>query len=167
MIPPGGRGDARPVTGNQAADFGEGERAVVTAVTEAFKPVCLGGYDRVVGGDHVGDPDPARWPGDAGHLADHSGRVGDLMQRQPADHQIELLPGPRQRGRVTGQERDVGQPLRGGQALTLRQHLRRQIQRTDMSHLRSPPRRQEPVPRSPRPAARQSTPGPGRQTPHR
>ena len=137
MIPPGGCGDARPVTGKQAAYFGEGERAVMTGVAKAFEPVCLGRYDRVVGGDHVGDPDPARWPGDAEHLADHSGRIGDLMQRQPADHQIELPPGPRQCRRVADQERDVGQPLCGGQALTLRQHLRRQIERTDMSHMRS------------------------------
>src|SRR5499427_4388993 len=72
MIPPGGCGDPRPVTGNQATDFGEGERAVVTGVTEAFKPVRLGSHDGVVVSDHVGDPDPARGPGDAKHLADHS-----------------------------------------------------------------------------------------------
>ena len=137
MIPPGGCGDARPATGNQATDFGEGQRAVVTGVTEAFKPVCLGSCDTVAGGDHVGDPDPARWPGDAEHLADHSGRIGDLMQRQPADHQIELPRRPRQRGRVADQERDIGQALRDRQAPTLRQHLRRQIERTDMSHMRS------------------------------
>src|SRR5262249_26876102 len=65
IVPPGGCGDARPVTGNQAADFGEGERAVVTGVTEAFEPVRLGSHARVVAGDHVGDPDPARGPGDA------------------------------------------------------------------------------------------------------
>src|SRR5215471_18514516 len=48
MIPPGGCGDPRPVTGNQAVDFGEAERAVVTGVTEAFKPVRLGSYGGVV-----------------------------------------------------------------------------------------------------------------------
>ena len=137
MIPPGGCGDGRPAAGNQAADFGKGERAVVTGVAEAFEPVCLGGYDRVVGGNHVGDPDPARRPGDTEHLADHSGRIGDLMQRQPADHQIEFLRRPGQRGRVADQERDVGQALRGRQALTLPQHLWRQIERTDMSHMGS------------------------------
>src|SRR5215472_11999224 len=67
MIPSSGCGDARPVIGKQAADFREGQRAVVTGVTEAFEPVCLGSHDRVVGRDHVGDPDPARWPGDAEH----------------------------------------------------------------------------------------------------
>ena len=137
MIPPGGCGDARPMTGKQAADFGEGEGAVVTGVAESFEPVCLGSYDTVVVGDHVGDPDPARWPGGAEHLADHSGWIGNLMQRQPADHQIELLRGPGQRGRVADQERDVGQALRGRQALTLPQHLWRQIERTDMSHMGS------------------------------
>src|SRR5215831_18151420 len=74
MISPGGCGDTRPVTGKQAADFGEGERAVVAGVTEAFEPGCLGSYDRVGRGDHVGDPDPASGPGDAEHLADHRGR---------------------------------------------------------------------------------------------
>src|SRR5262249_47729627 len=137
MVPWSGCGDARPVIGKQAADFREGKRAVVTGVTEAFEPVCLGRYDRVVGRDHVGDPYPAGWPGDAEHLADHGGRIRDLMQREPADHEIELLEGPRQRGRVADQERDVGQALRGGQALTLPQHLRRQIERADMSHARS------------------------------
>src|SRR5215472_14881852 len=60
MIPSSGCGDARPVISKQTADFREGQRAVVTGVTEAFEPVGLGGYDRVVVGDHVGDPDPAR-----------------------------------------------------------------------------------------------------------
>ena len=137
MIPSSGCGDAGPVIGKQAADFREGERAVVTGVAKAFEPVCLGSYHRVVVGDHVGDPDPARWPGDAEHLANHSSRIRDLMQRQPADHQIELLRGPGQRYRVADQERDVGQALRGGQALTLPQHLRRQIERTDIGDVGS------------------------------
>lgn len=137
MIPSSGCADTRPAFGKQAADFCQGERAVVAGVTKAFEAVCLSSYDRVVVGDHVGDPDPARWPGDAEHFADYSSRIRDLMQRQSAYHQIELLRGPRQRCRVADHERHVGQALRSGQALTLPQHLRRQIECADLSDVRS------------------------------
>lgn len=137
MILASGCSDARPVIGQHAADFRNRECAVVTGVTEAFESVCLSGHDRIVVGDHVGNSDSARWPRDADHLADHTGRVRDLMQRQSADHQIEMTRGPRQRGRVADHERDVAQALRGSEALTLTQHLRRQIERAHVRDMRS------------------------------
>jgi len=75
-------------------DFAGSQRASVAGVTQVLESIGLGGHEGVAVGDYVGDPDPAGWAGHADHLADHGGRIGDLVQGKPADNQIELVIDP-------------------------------------------------------------------------
>ena len=58
------------------------------------------------------------------------------MQGQPAGHQIELAVQPGQRDGVAEQEGDVAQPAPGGQALTLLEHLRGEVEGADVARVR-------------------------------
>jgi hypothetical protein len=58
------------------------------------------------------------------------------VQGQPAGHQVALAVQPGQRGGVAELEGDVAQRAPGGQALTLLEHLRGEVEDADVGHVR-------------------------------
>ena len=80
------------------------------SIAQALQPVLVAGAHGLLGGDDVLDDDAAAGAGDAGHLPDDDARPRQVVERRPADHEVEAAIWVGELMRVGGVQDDVGGP---------------------------------------------------------